>query len=360
MATTSAPSRGQTHDISQPPLVRIVIVNFNAGDLLRRCVHHLLAQDEPRFEAVVVDNASTDASLVALPDDPRLSVLRLTSNVGFAAANNIGFAGCTAPFVAFLNPDAFAETDWLRRLLAAAAAAPADVTMFGSLQLMPQREGEPDRIDGAGDVYHCTGTFWRGGHGQPLADARLLTGEAFGPCAAAAMVRSEAFAKAGGFDESYFCYAEDIDLAFRLRLLGGRYLQVGEARVRHVGSAITGEMGDFTTRHLIRNGIWTFVKCMPWPLLALFLVPHLAFNAWVLLSSARKGRFSVALKAMAAALAGLPQLWSKRRAVQRTRRAGTLSIAGALVCSPAAIWRRSVHLKPVTLNGRERHRASGG
>ena len=93
------------------PIVRVIIVNFNGGPHLRRCVACLIRQSEARFEAVIVDNASTDGSLEGLPADPRLRLLRLQDNTGFAKGNNIGIAGCAAPLVALLNPDATANDE---------------------------------------------------------------------------------------------------------------------------------------------------------------------------------------------------------------------------------------------------------
>ncbi|MFN3398776.1 MAG: glycosyltransferase family 2 protein [Ferrovibrio sp.] len=96
-------------------------------------------------------------------------------------------------------------------------------------------------------------------------------GEAFGPCAAAALFRADAFRAAGGFDESLFCYMEDVDLAFRLRFAGERAMQIPAARVRHVGGGSVGG-SEFAVYHGARNSVWCFVKNIPaallWPLSA--------------------------------------------------------------------------------------------
>ena len=91
-----------------------------------------------------------------------------------------------------------------------------DVVMFGSTQIdvLDQR-----RLDGVGDHYLVTGLPWRGGHGWSVNELPA-EGEVFAPCAAACLIRADAFREANGFDERFFCYVEDIDLAFRLRLGG--------------------------------------------------------------------------------------------------------------------------------------------
>src|SRR5450759_4250391 len=111
---------------------RIVIVNFNAGDNLRRCMAALLAQTETDFEVRIVDNASTDGSLQYVPRDDRFLVVHAGSNIGFSAGCNLGARECAAPFIVFLNPDAFPAPGWLEALLRAAKSHP-DAAMFGSL-----------------------------------------------------------------------------------------------------------------------------------------------------------------------------------------------------------------------------------
>ncbi len=322
------------------PVVRIVIVNYNGGAHLRRCVTCLTGQTEPRFEAVIVDNGSTDSSLEGLPLDSRFRSIRLPVNAGFAKANNIGAQGCDAPLLALLNPDAFPQPEWLAALVRAAEDWPG-VVMLGSLQLSAD---DPRLLDGAGDAYFCAGTSWRGGHGSERPGIAPV-GEPFGPCAAAALYRTEWFHRVGGFDERFFCYAEDVDLAFRLRLAGGRCLQVPDAVVAHIGSAIAGPMSEFCVYHLTRNHIWTFVKCMPWPLLLLLLPAHAALIAATWVRARRHGRARAVARALIDALRGLPGIWATRRGVQSERQASVAQIAAAIVWTPARLRRRSIVLR---------------
>ncbi|MBM3573789.1 MAG: glycosyltransferase family 2 protein, partial [Alphaproteobacteria bacterium] len=253
------------------PAVSVLVVNFNAGAYLTRCLRALAAQSFQNFEIILIDNGSTDGSLdqavAAVPElAARLVVERAGANLGFAAANNRAAGRARAPWLATLNPDAFARPNWLAEMLAAVQRHP-DFAMFGSTQLMADC---PDIIDGAGDAYHALGIAWRGGFEHP-ASSLSEEGEVFGPCAAAALYRRDAFVAAGGFDERFYCYHEDVDLAFRLRLTGQRCVQVAAAVVEHVGSGITGRTSDFSVYHGTRNRIWTFVKNMPaalfWPIL---------------------------------------------------------------------------------------------
>ena len=133
------------------------------------------------------------------------------------------------------------------------------------------------------------------------------------------MHHRDIFLKAGGFDEDYFCYAEDIDLGFRLRLLGDRCLYVPDAVVHHKGSASTGKRRDFSIYHGHRNLVWAYVKNMPGPLFWLYLPLHVALNAASIVWYLLKGRWRVILKAKWDAIKGLPGMWKKRRAIQARR-----------------------------------------
>ena len=307
--------------------VAVIIVNWNGGALLAQCLSHLQAQTRPPDQVLLVDNASTDDSLAQLPHWDRLTVLRMGSNLGFAAGNNHALAQCTTEYVALLNPDAFAAPEWLENLLQAAQAH-STAAAFGSRQLCHEN---PNRLDGIGDCYHASGMAWRQGHGQPQQARHLVAQEIFAPCAAAALYRRAAIMALDGFDESYFCYMEDVDLGFRLRLAGHSARYVPAAVVRHVGSATTGgQRSEFATYHGHRNMVWTFVKNMPSPLLWALLPLHMAANmagvAWLAL----RGQGRTALRAKWHALRGLGAALRQRQTIQTQRRASPLAIWAAL------------------------------
>lgn len=314
------------------PAVAVIVVNYRAGRYLGRCLEALARQRFRDFEVIVADNASGDGSLEAVEPLPAgFRSLRLPANLGFAAANNQAAALTAAPWLATLNPDAFPDENWLAELMAATRRYP-DVVMFGSTQIAAET---PDLLDGAGDVCHVSGLAWRHGHRRPLA-ACPPEGEAFSPCAAAALYRREAFLAAGGFDARFFCYNEDVDLGFRLRLRGERCIQVRAARVLHVGSGITGARSAFAAYHSTRNLVWTLVKNMPGPLLPISLPLHLAAQALRLGLALARGLARPTLRGLADGLSGIGPVLAERRRLQAGRRASTCAIARALTWSPAA------------------------
>ena len=321
---------------SAAPRFSVIIVNYNAGSYLRRAVEALLLQDGPEFEALLVDNGSTDGSLDGLPMDPRLTVIEAGENLGFAAANNLAARRARGEWVVTLNPDAFARPGWLAALERGTRRNPG-VAMFGSMQVMAE---QPDLWDGAGDELSIYGIAYRAGYGKPR---RTVTADypVFGPCAAAAAYRRDVFEAAGGFDERFFCYHEDVDLALRLRAGGHRAMQVHDAVVDHVGGGTAEDAGgggasDFAVYHGTRNRVWTWVGSMPLGmmigLLPLFVGANLAYLGW---SVVRQARLGPTARGLWHGLRGAPGMVRTRgQGIPDGRRS---TVAGMLVWSPRAV-----------------------
>jgi len=306
--------------------ITIIIVNWNSGELLAECLRSLEKQTIRPKRVLVVDNASTDGSLTGAGKlAGNIAVLRMNSNIGFAAGSNRALIECDTEFVALLNPDAFPEPEWLERLFAAASDHP-EVAAFGSRQLC---HDAPEVLDGIGDVYHMSGLAWRERYGLRQQAQDLVAREIFSPCAAAALYRRRALMDADGFDEDFFCYMEDVDLGFRMRLAGHKAMYVPNAVVHHVGSAVTGgEWSDFAVYQGFRNSVWVFIKNMPGALFWLLLPLHLVINLASILWFTIRGQGSVILKSKRDAFLGIPHMWMKRRKIQSDRKT-----------SIGAIWR---------------------
>ncbi len=325
-----------------PPRITVIIVNYNSGPRLQRCLEALAAQTRPADEIIVVDNGSSDASMgAALTDAANVTAIEAGENLGFAVANNRAAARASGDWLAFLNPDAYPFPDWLSEVEAALLRYPL-YDAFGSLQI---DANNPERLDGAGDVFHGSGTPYRGHFGWPVETAPA-DGECFSPCAAAAIYRKAAFEELGGFEESFFCYCEDIDLGYRLRLSGGRALQLHSAKVLHEGSAVTGRHSNFSIYHGHRNRIWTFLRNTPAPIFLLALPYHLLTDLILFAQFLFAGRSGIFARAIRDAIAGAPQQWAARKRIQAARKASIASIFEAITWSPFALWRRRADIHP--------------
>ena len=336
----AAPLPASTDPSHTQVRARVIVVAYQSGAYLQPCLDALAAQSFAGFEAVVADNASTDGSVerLRLPDD-RFSVRDMGANLGFAAGNNRAAEDATTEFVVLLNPDAVAEPEWLAEMIAAADAHP-EAASVGATQL---RLEDATHMDGVGDVWHVAGLAWRAGEGWPVARAPG-DGEIFGPCGAAALYRTADFRQAGGFDERFFCYCEDVDLAFRLRARGRTSVRAAKAVVRHAGSGISGRTSDFTLFHGHRNRIWTFFKNTPGAWLWVLLPYHLLFNVLYLGLAIRRGFPRPIWRAYRAAWAGLPAMLASRRAAPKG--AGMRALFPAMAWTPWSPWLRELRPPP--------------
>jgi GT2 family glycosyltransferase len=302
----------------------IIIINWNSWDYLFPCIEAVYQQTFQGFHLIVVDNASSDQAPASLLNQyPRLTFIQNHSNVGFAAANNQAIQiADDCQWIVLLNPDTIPSKTWLERLCKAPTVYP-DFSFFGSRLIMADATG---RIDGVGDVYHMSGLVWRSGHGLDASSLSDEPKEIFSPCAAAAMYRRDDVLSVGGFDEDYFCYNEDVDLGFRLRLAGGRALSVPDSVVLHHGSGTTSVRSDFAVYYGHRNLVWTWFKDMPMVMLWLFLPVHVLYNIACVVLYIVRGQGAVILQAKWDAVKGLRKVWSKRKTIHVTSRASLWSI----------------------------------
>lgn len=239
--------------------ISTIIVNYNAGPLLRGCVESLLACPLD-VEIIVVDNASHDGSLDALSVWPQVRIIRNPANVGFAAACNIGAQAASAPFLLFLNPDCVVAPDALTTLLAALQSGER-VGMAGGLLV-----NEDGTEQGGGR--RAVPTPWRSFvrafglqrfadrwpklfydfhlHKQPLPVAPIEVEAISGACM---LVKREVVEDVGLWDEGYFLHCEDLDWCMRFRQKGWTILFVPDARIYHAQGACSRSRRLFVEWH---------------------------------------------------------------------------------------------------------------
>jgi len=211
----------------------VVIVAFNSGHWLTRAVASALAATDV-IRVIVVDNASSDASLSTLPIDARLWVLKNAANIGFAAAANRGCNAATAANLLILNPDCVLGKGDVHALISARAQAHSVgiisaqlLNSDGSLQLQSlRRDPTPARAIAESLGWHAAGI-----HISAPINAGIVEVDA---CSGALMLLEKSvFLALNGFDEGYFLHCEDLDLCRRVRLLGLRVLVDTQVRVVH-------------------------------------------------------------------------------------------------------------------------------
>ncbi len=298
--------------------IGVIIINYNSSIYLEKALRALTEQSYKPYQVIVLDNNSTESLpeciySISLP----VKIIISPINLGFAAGNNKAIEALCPEinWVALLNPDAYPHKDWLLEMVKAIQQNP-EYTFMGSKLICA---GEPALLDGTGDIYHISGKAWRMNHRKPLNKAPGELHELFSPCAAAALYYRDAFNSVQGFDEHFFCYYEDLDLAFRLWLSGYKGCYVPNAIAEHTGSATTTRHSDFYTYHGHRNLVWTYFKNMPTSLLIISLPLHILLNIATMLLFIKRGQGSVILKSKRDALKGLPRILKQRKHIQKNR-----------------------------------------
>ncbi len=294
------------------PIISVVVPNWNGRRWLPACLDAIARQELTPQEVIVVDNGSTDGSLAYLQSEhPGVRLLELGGNTGFAHAANRGIAACGGELVALVNTDVVLAVDWLARMVAAMRAdggAAAVACKMLSLE-------DPTRVYDAGDVLRRDGACEQRGRFGPD-DGRWDTpGEVFGACAGAALYRRCAVLELGSFDERYFAYLEDVDLALRLRLAGWR-CRYEPAVALHAGEGSSHRLAGGHRFFVARNTLVLVAKAFPARWLPLVAYRQTAW-AW---HAAREGALRTHLRGLAAALPMIPGALRERRSVLRGAR----------------------------------------
>jgi GT2 family glycosyltransferase len=315
------------------PTVTVLVLNYNGEHHLRQCLPTLEALDYPGARITVVDNGSSDGSLeLVRAQHPCVNVFRLPTNRGFSVAYNAAVADAETDFVALLNNDTRVASTWLSALVdtaerhRAAAAASTILDWDGS------------RIDFVGGLPMFAGHSWQLDYGAPVGKAYPERQLLF-PCGGSTLVRRDAFLEAGGFDEDYFAYFEDVDLGWRMTLLGHKTIFAPKAITYHrMHGTATRWAHVLRLRLYERNALATIFKNYDDAALARTLAPAVAMTLARNLSMARLDgsavQFGNSVPSTAdvpAPLIGsliaiedfsrmLPALADKRRRVQASRR----------------------------------------
>ena len=260
----------------------VVIPTFNARDLLEEALGSIEAQTVP-VEIVVVDNASTDGTLELLADRfPQVTVVRNSSNMGFGRAVNRGVRVATkADVLVLVNNDAVCAPDFIERLL-----VPFADSQIGMVAGVLLQGADPGLVDSAGIELDTTLRSWDMLWNRPV-DELDRAAEPMGPCGGAAAYRATAFGEVGGFDERFFAYWEDVDLALRLRIAGWTCVRAPEARALHRHGATLGAASSAQRRleaygrayvlakyRVARSGLLmrARIAALDWPVLAVHLL----------------------------------------------------------------------------------------
>ena len=242
-----------------PPTVTVVVVNLNGIDFLRPCLESLTSQtmDPDHVEIILIDNASTDGSVAMVREEfPRVRVIVNDVNVGFSPAVNQAAKLANGTYLALLNNDAEADPNWLAAAVTYLGSH-AECATVASLILRSDRR----TIDYAGSAMAYNGMGYAQHVLQEEAKAPGYAAQTLFASGGAMVTDTEVFLDAGGFDETYFAFFEDVDYGWRLWVLGHETHFLPESRVYHRHHGTIKRFGYARERYLLeRNALATIFK----------------------------------------------------------------------------------------------------
>lgn len=243
------------------PTVSVVVLNYNGLRHLETCFDSLLSLDYPkeRLELMLVDNGSSDGSLDFMREGfPTVRLVETGSNLGFAAGNNYGAERATGEYVALLNNDTRVEPDWLSELVRSLLAdEERGVVCTSSLML----DWDGKTIDFYSGALNFHGFGFQPSYGLPVDAVEPQHRELLFACGGSMLIQRDVFLEVGGFDPDFFAFFEDVDLGWRLWILGHRITMTPTAITyhRHHGTA-SGVANHRWQVIYERNALYTLYK----------------------------------------------------------------------------------------------------
>lgn len=254
--------------------VSVVVVNYRTAEHTLECIAGLRELDAADLEIICVDNDSGDGSVDALAGQPGVTLVRAPRNLGFAGGCNLGVRHATGELVAFINSDARPEPGWL----SAAEAVLAHDTTIGCVA-SKVLDWDGTHIDYVDAALTWFGMGYKPGAGQPWTGEGAEPADVLFATGAAMIVRTRLFEEVGGFDERFFMFYEDVDLGWRLNLLGHRVRYVPTSVVRHRHHASVAPYGEHSEWFLLeRNALLAMYKNLSDEALARILAPAMALS----------------------------------------------------------------------------------
>lgn len=248
--------------MNSQPNVSIITVNYNGKKFLSDLLKSVTALNYPaeKIELIVVDNGSVDGSVDFLKESyPQVKLIQNKKNEGFAKPNNDGAKSAANEYIAFLNNDMRVDKEWLNQLLIPLQNNADKNTVCVASKVL---NWEGDKIDFHGSSMNIFGNGFQNNYGEDAEKSDSFNDSIFFPNGGAMIIKRDIFLNVGGFDEDYFAYYEDVDLGWRLWVLGYTVVFAKNAVVyhRHQGTSSKIFDEDFKKYLLFRNSFYTIAK----------------------------------------------------------------------------------------------------
>ena len=245
--------------------VSVITPNYNGEQFLKDYFTSLNEDSEFIDEVIIVDNGSTDSSLDFIKSNDfkfKVEIIENSENLGFAPAVSQAIKKAKNEYIFSLNNDTIIKKGSVKALVDLISS---DEDIFSVQSKMLQFKNR-DLVDDAGDEYNLLGWTKKLGEGHK-SEEYLKPSRIFSSCAGACLYKKSLLDKLGGFDDKYFAYMEDVDLAIRANINGYKNYLCPDSVVYHIGSATSGSRyNEFKVRLAARNNVWTVYKNLPIPM----------------------------------------------------------------------------------------------
>ncbi len=306
------------------PLVSVIIVNWNGGEIMRQCLESLSKIKYSNYELIIVDNGSTDGSenIAANFQFPisNFQLIKNKENLGFAKANNQGYKKTRGEYVLLLNNDTKVKGDFLSRLV----TRMEEDYRIGVIQPKIYLMDRPGYLDNAGSFLTKIGFLQHWGFGQRDRKEFAKEREIFSAKGACMLIRREVIEKVGLFDNDFFSYFEESDFCWRVWLSGYKVIFYPGTVIYHkLGFTIRRLNVTWLNYHYYKNRICSLLKNLEVKNLLLILIPHIMISEFLFLIFLIRGQFSYSFmikKAIIWNIWNLPEIYKKRKRIQKIRK----------------------------------------
>jgi len=218
--------------MNESPLVSVIVLNYNAGELLLNCIDSLTKSSYSNLEIIVVDNISKDGSQIKCKEKfPDIKLIQNKENLGYCGGNNIGIRNANGKFIVILNPDTIVDSNWIKELISA-----HDEFGDGLYQPKILSLNEENIIQSTGNMLHVLGFGFARDKGKKI-NNKIEKIEKIGYASGTCLFTSrKVLDKVGLLDEFLFLYHDDLDLGWRAAQIGINSYYVPKSKIFHVES----------------------------------------------------------------------------------------------------------------------------
>ena len=313
--------------------VSVLIVTYNSSETIKECLSSLDDQTFKNFEVIIVDNNSKGDTKQIIEDMKSylhfsIKTIYHEENLGFAGGNNLAlkYISQYCRYVALLNPDAKADSQWLQKLV---TEMENNMEIGVCASKILTYDGK--HIDSAGIGMPATLKGFNRGEGKDIKQYNYME-YVFGACGCATIYRKKLLDEIGFFDEDFFLIHEDVDLCFRAHLAGWKVLFVPESKVYHKVRSSIGKMSDKDVYYSLRNVELVKIKNVPLKLFIVYmpgiLISYVTeFYYFVL----RHKKLKIYLRAKVDALKLLPKMLKKRKMAFKIKKTNDKYISNLLI-----------------------------